>query len=549
MLTVEQYITQMKKKDKLDEFNFKNHAENMTTIIKYVMDYFNNYLNPEAYDYEKIKIDQTVSKIEQEIQATFPKSKNFIIQYYKKYLTRIDKVLKNWVKDQLYMDLFYLKDDYEKTVSDFCNSAKMKNTDIKEHYNELIVLSQEIKENEVDKPSISDFKNLDNSLIAWVKGTYREYGVNLLQFAHSYTNSYYDEYIETIYDREAEQFYHINKYNHRYNNNPFEIDEIYEDNKHRPFINGKKGELEMLLMYEWLFDHVEDSDYWPEYVNLCISTGRVNIVKNINTLIPVKYKGINYPDDIRNTIVFIETINGSISDNPDAPYILRLNYSKDNDKIWKSELELNITINNLVDTFTKYGVPYALELFSPLRSPTYNEEEFFAHYRLLEKGMRKYTNLKIALVNGPSRSNSKPKYLMQSIDDIIKIRNIVKEMKFKLKIAVDISKLINKRNYGRDYENVFNSLCEIRNSIICIHLSSIIGNSVIHSVIHKDDKAYLNKFDYPQIPDFLSRISALFNDNQKRYFVPEGIGSNDDLEELVDDLLRGGFSFSSQEED
>ena len=29
MLTVEQYISQMKKKDKLDEFNFQNHAENV----------------------------------------------------------------------------------------------------------------------------------------------------------------------------------------------------------------------------------------------------------------------------------------------------------------------------------------------------------------------------------------------------------------------------------------------------------------------------------------------------------------------------------------
>ena len=29
MLTIEQYISKMKKKDKLDEFNFQNHAENM----------------------------------------------------------------------------------------------------------------------------------------------------------------------------------------------------------------------------------------------------------------------------------------------------------------------------------------------------------------------------------------------------------------------------------------------------------------------------------------------------------------------------------------
>jgi len=62
MLTVEEYILQMKKKDKLDEFNFKNHAENMSAVISYVMEYFDNYLDPEAYDYEKVKTEQVVLK-------------------------------------------------------------------------------------------------------------------------------------------------------------------------------------------------------------------------------------------------------------------------------------------------------------------------------------------------------------------------------------------------------------------------------------------------------------------------------------------------------
>ena len=112
MLTIEQYISQMKKKDKLDEFNFKNHAENMTAVIKYVMEYFNTYLDPEAYDYENIKTEQTALKIEQEIGSVFPKSKDFIIDYYKKTKTRIDKGLRSWINELKYVDLFYCKEDY-----------------------------------------------------------------------------------------------------------------------------------------------------------------------------------------------------------------------------------------------------------------------------------------------------------------------------------------------------------------------------------------------------------------------------------------------------
>ncbi|MDA8226822.1 MAG: hypothetical protein M0T74_03805 [Desulfitobacterium hafniense] len=45
--------------------------------------------------------------------------------------------------------------------------------------------------------------------------------------------------------------------------------------------------------------------------------------------------------------MFIETFNGSIEGNPDNKYILRLNYNKDNDTIWKDEQELRSVIKNL----------------------------------------------------------------------------------------------------------------------------------------------------------------------------------------------------------
>ena len=41
MLTIEQYISQMKKKEKVDEFDFKNHADNMAAVMKCVVEYFN----------------------------------------------------------------------------------------------------------------------------------------------------------------------------------------------------------------------------------------------------------------------------------------------------------------------------------------------------------------------------------------------------------------------------------------------------------------------------------------------------------------------------
>ncbi len=518
----------------------------MTTVLKYVMDYFHNYLDPETFDYEKIKIEQSVSKIELEIGDVFPISKDFIIDYYKRTKSRVDKIFRSWLNELKYVDLFYCKDDYENAVDKFCISSKMKGTGIELYKDRLIILTEEIRNQDIEKPSIAGFKYLDHSLIAWVKEVYREYSVNLFQFAQNHIRPYYEEYVELIYNRERELFYYINRYNHRYNNNPFDIDEVYEENRHRPFIYGRKGELEMLIMYVWIFEDIHDTEYWPEYVNLCVSSGRVSIVRSMNILIPVNIKNVDYPVDIQSSISFIETTTGLVKERPEGAYILHLHYDKDNDAVWKDTAKLNLIIQNLDDTFLKYGAPIALELMSPLRTSAYNEEQFFHQYRLLEKAMKEYRDMQIVLVNGPHRQGSKPKYLMQTTEDIIILRGIVKEFKFKLKFAIDISRLMKNKNYLSQFENDFNQLSEMRDAIVGVHLSKLSARSTFSKYLYRGNKVYLNKHDYPRISELMGSISALLNDNLSRYFIPVGISNSYELEELTDELLRGGFTFSVQ---
>lgn len=549
MLTVEQYITQMKKKEKLDEFDFKKHAENMAAVMKWVVEYFNTYLNPEEYNYEVIKLEQSTVKVEKEIADTLPRSKDFIIEYYKRYKSRIDRTLKSHLKNYEYMELFFSRDDFEDVVNAFCEDRKMQDTGLAEHKEELVILAQELNERGTEKPSRTGYKYLDEALFSWIKDTYAEYKVNLFGFASEIAYEYYKKYVESVYDRSTEQHYHINRYNHRYNSNPFGIDAIYKDNCHRPFIEGRKGELEMLIMYEWVHSWVKDAEYWPEYVNLCVNTGRANIVRNMNILFPVINMGIAYPADVKSSMVFVETTTGALRTNPGGPYILRLIYDKENDLIWKDDEKLIRAISNLQETFAAYGSPYALELLSPLRAPMYNEKEFFARYSLMEKKLRKYADMTIALVNGPQRHKAKQSYLMQTTEDVIKIRMLVKELKFRLKISLDISRLITNKNNHSQFDQDFNQLSEIRNSIIGVHLANRFPNSSLIDRIYNEDKVYLNQYEYPRLSDFLGFVSALFNDNQRRYFVPEEVKSPEELEELTDNLLRAGFSFIEWKDD
>lgn len=543
MLTIEQYISKMKKRDNVDEFNFKSHAANMAAIIGYVTEYFNVYLDPVEYDHEQVKYEQALEKVKKEIENSFPNSLEFLLQFYREHKTRLDRALRNWFKDLEYKDLLYCSEDYAKAVDDFCANSNMKGMDVGQYKGQLQVLAREIKERDVEKLRLSDFKHLDNSLVAWIKETYRQYGVNLFQFAQSWTSSYHDKYIEYVYDREYETSYYINRYNHRYNENPFGIDDVYEDNQHRPFIEGKKGELEMLLMYVWLFEDVMDTDYWPEYVNLCITTGRVSLTHSMNILIPVRRGDIPYPPDIECSREYIETNTGQVKNQPHGAYILRLNYPNDDDSMWRDEAKLDHIIDNLTAQFKTNRVPEVLELLSPLRSPDYKEEQFFNMYRVLEKRMKKYNSMKIALANGPHRSSGKAKYLAQTAEDFVRIKHMASEMKFKLRFAVDLSKLIKRKGYKNDFEDDFNKLSTIRNSIVVIHLSGIGASTSWSNSYRSDDKEYLNAFNYPRVSDFLGSISALFNDNLPRYYVPEGLKNGEALEELVDGLLRGGFLF------
>jgi len=551
MLTIEEYISQMKKRDKLNEFNFTKHAENMATTIRYVTDYFNNYLNPETYDYEKIKLEQTALKVEKEVSARYPQSKEFIIEYYMKHKSRIDRYVKSYCKDKTYFKLFYIQEEYEKLVDDFCNDRNLNDVEIEQFKEKLIILAQEIKKDDTQKISLADFKYLGSELTSWVKRIYREYRVNLFEFAQDYTYEYYKIYVEHIHDRQVNQTYLINKYNYRYISNPFDIDELYEENAHRVFINGKKGELEMLIMYSWLFEDVHDEEYWPEYVNLCVASRRVSLVTNINVLLPVRKIGLNYPEDIQSNIIYRETRNGEISNKPIGAYILRIVYGKEDDNIWKNQQELDRVIKNLHHSFNEYGVPKIIEIASPLRLQNYNEEEFFRAYEVFERSIRKYGKVKLALINGSSRhvNSKKPKYLMESVEDIIRISDIIKEMKLKLRLALNITTLFNQGRYEKDFKDGFNRLSVIRSMIIGVHLSCIPHSMKRRQERKVNNHIYLSQYEYNRNSDYLGDLSALFNDTCCRYLIPENIEDDNQLEELIDILLRGGFSFVSEDKD
>ncbi|ACL77025.1 hypothetical protein [Ruminiclostridium cellulolyticum] len=80
-------------------------------------------------------------KIDQEICNSYPKSKDFILRYFKEYKSSIDRTLRKYISDLKYYDLFYCGKDYESAVAEFCDSSNVKWSGIENYKEDLAVLA------------------------------------------------------------------------------------------------------------------------------------------------------------------------------------------------------------------------------------------------------------------------------------------------------------------------------------------------------------------------------------------------------------------------
>lgn len=543
MLKLEEYIVKRKKEDKIDEFDFKKHSENMANIIKYVTDYFNNYLNLEDYDYEKIKTQQTVDKFKNDIQKRYPETYDYIISYYLDNKKRLDKYVSKAYEDMKDSELFYKEEDYNK-VAEYVIEKKLNVSMNETLCHKLSVIAREYRKNENEAPTISEMKELDNALVDWVKSVFRKYNVNLLNYASKVAYHYYETYVKTEYDRDTDIFYHINKYDYRYQENPFDVNDVYARNEHREFIKDHRGELEMLIMYCWLNDEIRDLDYWPEYVQLCIDSNRVKLLKRKRVFIPVQISNINYPPEIETSGKYVETVNGLIEKDPGKDYILRISYEKNNDEIWKDKILLESIIKNIQSSFKRFGPPSLVEFQSPYKTVGYSKEKFFDSYQVFEKGLQRFTKTKIAIINGYIKGSKGKEFLFSTIDDIIKLHNTCKELNLRLKLSVDFTDSNRKNILKEKMQETINALSSIRSFIVGIHLNNIDSWSNYRSIYDENHKhAYMSIYEYPTVSTFMQGLATIVQDSKVRYLIPEKVNNEERLEGLIDILYRAGFCF------
>ncbi|MBC9703751.1 MAG: hypothetical protein H9W81_01760, partial [Enterococcus sp.] len=469
---IEEYISKRKRKDKLNEFDFTQHSENMGKVIQYVSDYFNNYLSPEDYSYEQIKLQQNIEKSRKTLENRYPQTHDFIEKYYLEHQKRIDTFIGKACESFKDIDILYREDDFRKVAEEVVFNRLCIEDMNEDDFDNVTLAVEEYLKNHREKPYRSEMKNLDSKIVNWVFDSYRKYGVNISAYAYNIAWKWEDKYVERKYVREYEESCRINNYDYRYQENPFEIDQEFEKYKELPFFENKRDYLEMLVMYFWLFDMLEDTSYWAEYVQLCITQRNVDLKLQKGMLIPVIADRVNYPEEIEANIEYIETKKGTVKGKKSEKYILSVVNEKGNDNIWVSKETRNKILTNLSKSFEEFGRPEILELRTPIKTPNFGIKELLDAYREIEKKLKPLKKMRVALKTSSVKSGKEP--VVHTIKDILALYRATKDLKLGLKIILD---LVDNRNGSNVLKKNCFELAEIlgtnRDLFIGFHINGI----------------------------------------------------------------------------
>jgi len=175
------------------------------------------------------------------------------------------RIIGNAIDDEFY--LLYNKDEEFRSLSYECYSKLIKRCPFLHDQTEMLFLfvkdHQKVQVRDFGVPSISE------EFDEWIFGAIKKYDVNIAAFARQLINSFWEN--EDIWPStyRCKSKYNFRKYDYviKGNSNLFNLDSLYRRIPKKPFIRGRKQELEVLMMYYWLNEFEEDDEgYWLEYL-------------------------------------------------------------------------------------------------------------------------------------------------------------------------------------------------------------------------------------------------------------------------------------------
>lgn len=229
-------------------------------------------------------------------------------------------------------------------------------------------------------------------------------------------------------------------------------------------------------------------------------------------------------------------------------YVLRTEHKRGVPQLWKDK-EWSIEFADFIFKLTESKrQPKIIEIHPPFNDYYNDVNGFIESYKYFEDIIKnKYLNTTILIENRCGSIYSGGKFLVMDKDDIINLSNRMDKADIDLKITLDIPQLFTAHHISKhkidEMIRILKSIKNIRHNIHGLHLwgkrKSENGRRVAH--IGDLNSYFIHNQEIKN--SFLENLLDVFNDQIKRYFVPE-VNSNDtDLDSIVNDLLSVGFEF------
>ncbi len=269
MIKLEEYIAKRKIEDHLNEFDIEQRVSNIKKSIDYIFEYFDIYLPLQGFDNHLAEENKRYNKYAKALEKYSPELINWFLSIYDETGHQVNKTIQKYCDNTSDFLLAFEDSDF-RTISYNCYAELIKKRRCLKDETER--LYQFIKEYHavVTKREYEyfGFPEISEKITTWLNDTYKKYNVNLAAAIQKYLIYEFDDNVDMwppgskikSNDPNNAQPY---EYNYKKRSNLFNINSYCNKYGNKPFLKGKKKNLEILMMYTWLG---ERNEYFQSYL-------------------------------------------------------------------------------------------------------------------------------------------------------------------------------------------------------------------------------------------------------------------------------------------
>lgn len=273
MLKIEDYISRRKKEDDLNELDHTKSIENIKTLVNYIFEYFNSYINSPDVKAGTALHREKIDKYYQQLEEYEPEVREWLTEIYDEYGKQIIRSVSSILKKDQFFYL-YNKDSEFRAVSYDCYSKLIKKLPFLSNQTEMLFLLikdyQRVQIQKESQPPVIPF--ISDDISEWVETTWTKHQIDLTLFVVDWLMYFsgHEEIWPITHRIKSKEPWRNHKYDYNYKQktNLFNLDSLYRDMPKKPYTKGKKQLFEIIMMYEWLHNFIGDDEsrsYWEEY--------------------------------------------------------------------------------------------------------------------------------------------------------------------------------------------------------------------------------------------------------------------------------------------